>query len=86
MSVPPLEQREAVLGNGDGCYCYAQGNDGGTLNTFLVLLDNQSIVNVFCDEEFLVDIPNIPKSITIRTNGGETVVNTVERFLGYGWV
>ena len=51
-----------------------------------VLLDNQSIVDVFCNGELLVDIHTIAKSITICTNGGKTVVNMVERFLGYGWV
>ena len=33
-----------------------------------------------------MDIHTIAKSITIYTNGGETVINTVRRFPGYGWV
>ena len=34
----------------------------------------------------MTNIQHINKSITICTNGGETIVNTVGYFHGYGWV
>ena len=63
-----------------------QGNDKSTLYVFWVLLDNQSTIDVFCNGELLVGIHTIAKSMTIHTNRGETVVNMVGCFLGYGWV
>ena len=66
-----------MLGDGVRRYCFAQGNDGSTLDAFWVLLDNQSTVDVFCNRELLVDIHTIAKSITIYTDGEETVVITV---------
>ena len=51
-----------------------------------MLLDNQSTVNIFCNGDLLTDIRWTNKSITIHTNGGETLVNTVRYFRGYGWV
>ena len=51
-----------------------------------MFLHNQSTVNVFCNGDFLTNIQRINKSITIPTNSGETIVNTVEYFRSYGWV
>ena len=69
---------------GNRRYCFAQGDDRSTLDAFWVLLDDQSTVDIFCSEELLVEIHTIDKSIIIRTNGGETVVNMVGCFPGYG--
>ena len=51
-----------------------------------MILDNQSTVNVFCNGDRLTKICRINKSITNCTNGGETLVNKVGYFRGYGWV
>ena len=43
-------------------------------------------MNVFCNIDLLTRISHINELITIRTNGGETLVNTVGYLCGYGWV
>ena len=43
-------------------------------------------MEVFCNEAVLTNICRINKSITIWTSGGETLINMVGYFRGYGWV
>ena len=81
-NVPRLDQWEAALGNSNRRYCFTQGDERSTLDAFWVLLENQSTANVFCNDELLVDINIIAKSIAICTNGGEMVVNTGRQFRG----
>ena len=47
-----------------------------------MLLNNQLTVDVFCNGELLTNIHHINKFITICTNGGKTLVNTVGYFRG----
>lgn len=51
-----------------------------------ILLDNQSIVDVFCDPKLLRNIQQTNKAMNIKCNAGGTRTNWVGDFPGYGEV
>ena len=51
-----------------------------------ILLDNQSMVNIFCNEDLLGDIKNTNQTMTIDTNGGSIATNQQGYLNNFGYV
>ena len=57
---------------GNDRYCLNMKHVKGRLNPFWVLLDNQSTVNIFWNDMFLVNIRKSPKPLLLYMNAGNT--------------
>jgi hypothetical protein len=55
----------------------------GRLPSTWMLLDNQSTVNIFCNQALLRDIKATDRCMHVRCNAGWTVTNLIGRFPGY---
>lgn len=62
------------------CFTFAQ------LMRDLLLLDNQSTNDKFCNDKYLVNIHHVKESLQLSTNGGILTTNMKETFPGYGLV
>ena len=66
---------------------FMQIEDGGKLPKDWILLDNQSMVDVFCNKKLLTNICEHSKTLEIHCNaGGVTSTNLIDELRGYGTV
>ena len=71
---------------GNDKYCLNMKHVKGRLNPFWVLLDNQSTVNIFWNDMFLVNIRKSSKPLLLYTNAGNTIINKIGELPGVGTV
>ena len=71
---------------GNDKYCLNMKHVKGRLNPFWVLLDNQSTVNIFWNDMFLVNIRKSSKPLLLYTNAGNTIINEIGELPGVGTV
>eukprot|EP00957_Ditylum_brightwellii_P075208 5715496-Ditylum_brightwellii.AAC.1 len=57
--------------------------DGGIINQNWVLLDSQSIVNVFYNAKLLTNIKKAGRSLEIYSNGGQSSTDLIGDLAGF---
>ena len=67
-------------------FAFSQAGDGHQIPTEWILLDNQSTVDVFCNEDLLLNVREADGSMTVHSNGGPRTTNMVGDLPGYGTV
>ncbi len=66
-----------------GCM-FATNSNNSILDTWIVLLDSQSTVSIFCNAKFLHNICMSPTKLVVITNGGKQISTMISDLKNFG--
>jgi hypothetical protein len=74
-------QSHALVVDQDSIYAFAIGT---SMMRECLLLNNQSLVHVFCNQEYVDNIRAAERELSLQSNGGTLPISNIANFNGFG--